>query len=718
MITPRRPAVPMSFRLGFLLCALALAACDSDRGAAPAALEWPPMPAGPVARACAPGESRIVFDRIEPPELLHALRVASRRAALRQAAIGNESAPPDFSNTLAALEEAGREVACIARLWYGLSAVNGDRFGPEARDTFAGLLDEHERRVFDDTTLFARIEQLHAGLPESADDAQQHRLIEESWRRFRRAGAHLDPQRREALRELDRRIEALDRSYRRARERATHRHELLIDDAGQLDGLPASLRTLARRTATDRGHAAGWAFTLHAHSFYPFMRHFPGREQRRELYLARMSRYRDVLRSDENLGRFIERLAELRAERAALLGFDSHIDYLLDDASLPGREALRGMLDALGAAARPAARSELGQLEALAAGDGLTDTLQPWDWWYYRQRAIEARGAPERNEDATTLEAAMDRMFALAGELWQLSFRPRPDLPAWHEDVTAWQAFDASGRPLGVLYLDPVHRVGKRGGAWTSQYRVQSSVEGRRVAPVLAIVTNFGPTGRNRQVRLDAEDRRTLYHEFGHALHALLSDVDHAALAGTNVPPDFVEFPALLFERWAFGPGERVPPEPTLGLETLELLAAIELDLAMHGAPAGEVPTLERAEARIRAALELPELLSPRHHGGGLSSLFASDRHGGDFRTLWSELLASDAGAAFRGREPIDRDAGRRLREEILSMGNAREPMRSWQAFRGRPPEIEHLLQSRGFEGSAEAGRPADQGAAKIPSGE
>ena len=703
--------------------AFVLVACEPDEEQGPGAVRERvdrTAPAeNPIAEAPDTPFGVPPFHRVRAEHFQPALERALDRGSERVAEISGNSAEPDFDNTVLALEESGRDVARIARLWYGLAAVGAESATDADQQAFTSLLSQHQRRVLHDRDLFDRIEQIHEGDQLQSLGSEQRRLVGETYRRFLRAGAHLAQDEREELAEIDRRIDELDHRYARVRRSATHRHELLIEDEQRLEDLPESLVTLARRYALDRGHSEGWVFTLHAHSFYPFMRHFPGREERRELYGAWMTRYQDIRRSDEDLGRLIERLADLRARRAELLGHESHIDFLLADATIDGRAELDELLTTLTKAAREKSGEETQRLQTLAAADGIEGSLQPWDWWYYRERLVES----DLDEEVATLRPYLeisqvtDGLFNLANRLWGLTFHPRNELPRWHMDASAFEVRNADGSTLGIVYFDFVYRSGKQGGGWTSHYRPQGSDDGERIQPVTAVVTNVTPPAAGMPALLSTEQARTVFHEFGHALHALLSDVDHAALAGTNVPPDFVEFPALLIERFSLAPeilrnyarhhetGEQIDDagiralqrraELTSGLETIELLAAIELDLALHGARAGEVPDLETAEKRVREQLDLPDMISPRHHGGGLASLFASQRRGGDFRTLWSEMLAADAFAAFREAGLTNQETAERLREEILSRGNARDPMDSWREFRGRDPDPIHLLRGR-----------------------
>lgn len=720
-------SIPTYARAGliYLTILALLVACDSeqDQGPGPVreAVDRTAPLDNPIESASSAPFGVPPFHEIRSEHFRPALESAVEQAETRLAEISDNNAEPDFDNTILALEEAGRDVARIARLWYGMTAVGNDAAIEAGDSGLSRLLSEHEQRILHDRALFERIEQVRSNDAMGQLDPEQRRLVEETWNRFRRAGAHLDEAEREELAELNRRIADLDHRYAQTRQSATHRHELIIEDESRLDELPESLVVLAGQSARDRGHTQSWAFTLHAHSFYPFMRHFSGREEREQLYRAWMTRYRDVTRRDEDLGRLIERLAEIRAERARLLDFDNHVDYLLDDATLSNREALEELLDRLSTAAMRKAGQEREALAELAAEDGIDGELKPWDWWYYRERLIESAVDLENSSVRQSFEISQvrDGLFTLANRLWGLTFHRRSELPTWHHDVSAFEVRDQAGSSLGIVYLDPIHRSGKRGGGWTSHYRVQRRENGERVTPVTAIVANVTPPAANMPALLSTEQVRTLFHEFGHALHSLLSDVENAALAGTNVPPDFVEFPALLLERWALEPemlrgyarhyetGDLIDDraiealqrraELTAGLETLELLAAIELDLALHGADPGEVPDLETAENRVREKLDLPEFISPRHHGGGLASLFASQRRGGNFRTLWSEVLAADAFAAFKQAGLTNRELADKLREQILARGNSRDPMDSWEAFRGRPPQIRFLLAARGL---------------------
>ncbi len=661
------------------------------------------------------------FHRLEAAHFLPALEQQIEEHEQAVSAISESTDPPTFDNTIEALEQAEDDLSRIARTFFGLIAVSGDPDLHAIAPEFSARLAEYTTAVLFNQDLFGRIESIHAGLDNLDLEPEQRRLVELTFRRFERSGAHLSGADQTRLQEIGTSLAELGGRFDLALREATHHHELLIEDEALLEGLPEALVTLAARSARDRGHESGWVFTLHAHSLYPFLRHFPDREQRETMYQAWIDRLRKNRNQQHDPTEIIHRMAELRAERAELLGFDSHLDYLLADSTIGSHERLRELLDEITSTARARADEEFRQLALLARTDGIDEELQPWDWWYYEERLRETELDLTDAElrEWFSLDLVRDGAFALANRLWGLSFHVRTDLPMWDTDVEAFEIRGAMGEHLGVIYLDYRHREGKRGGAWASVYRVQHHDGEDRVAPIVANVANFPPPAAGLPSLLGVEEVRTLFHEFGHALHELFSDVNYRSLAGSAVPADFVEFPAQLLEHWALQPqvlrmyafhretGSMITDDAITALEAnsrmlggikvMQHVAAIELDLALHGVGADEVPDLESAEREVREKLDLPPSISPRHHGTGLASLFSARREGGDYRALWSEVLAADAFAAFQETTILDRNLSEALREEILSRGNSRDPMESWQAFRGRDPEIRYFLEARGL---------------------
>jgi len=497
---------------------------------------------------------------------------------------------------------------------------------------------------------------------------------------------------------------------------------LLIDDPDRLEGLPDAVVLRAARDAVDRGHTEGWVFTLNAYSLFPFLSHSRERELRKALYQAWQRRARGMRYGQQRDNcALVRRIAALRAERAALLGYRHHQDLVLDDSTMGSLDRITQLLDQVQAAARDTADAELKAIEAAMAADGIDDQPEPWDWWYYAERVHEQQlGLVDSDiREWFALDQVRDGAFALANRLWGISFHGRGDLPLWDTQVQGFEVRGADGTELGVLYLDYPHRNDKAGGAWMSTYRNQHYSDSKRVGAVVANVTNFPPATAGKPILLGPDEVQTLFHEFGHALHALMSDVQYRSLSGAQVPADFVEFPALLLERWSLKPevlrlyafhfetgalidetriqALQQTQQLLAGLTTLEQIAATRIDLAWHQLQVGEDIGLEAMEERIKREMNLPQLLSPRHHFNGYESLFAGRRGGHDYRRRWSELLAADAFATFEQTGLMNRELEVRLRDEILSRGNARDPMDSWEAFRNREPDVAHLLHERGL---------------------
>ncbi|QKK03096.1 MAG: M3 family metallopeptidase [Pseudomonadota bacterium] len=655
------------------------------------------------------------FHEIHPEHFLPALDEAISAATEASKSIASAPSKATFDNTIAALERASDDVNRIARTFYGLAAVSPDPQLHSMAEPVAARLAAFRNAVLQHKPLFDRVATVHDQLQSRDLTPEQRRLTERTHRQFLRSGARLPTEDQARLRRIEEELAELIERFERQRRQATHDHEFIVENPELLETLPNALVQLAQRSARDRGHTKGWVFTLHAHSLYPFLRHYPERSDRRQIYQAWLERF-NAESQNSRLAELSRRIAEKRARRAELLGYSSHIDYELDGSMTSDRRMLRSLLDRLAEAARKRARDELLELRQLARADGIEAPLEPWDRWYYAERLRE-RELSFREADLRSwfvYDNVREGAFSVANRLWGLSFHPRSNLPVWHLDTEAFEVEDERGNHLGVLYVDALHRPGKQAGAWTSTYRPQHYDDNERVGPVAAIVGNFTPAPPGLPSLLTPDEARMLFHEMGHALHVLLSDVRHASLAGTSVPADFVEFPALLFEQWALAPeilrgyayhhetgsviGDdvvealRASERLTSGIEMLEFLAAIELDLMLHDTDSGSVPDLAAAEAAVRERLGLPEVLSHRHYAGGVADLFAERQRSGDFQTLVARMLAHDAFAAFKSGSLIDRNLAERLRQEILARGNARPPAESWQAFRGRSPDPAYLL--------------------------
>jgi peptidyl-dipeptidase Dcp len=653
------------------------------------------------------------FERMDAVDLAERMQAAIVWSEQALAQIVGNPQPPSYDNTLAALATLEQALSEPAAIFQGLRLVQNPNDWAELHRDLSARLAEHASKLRSDPDLFRRLQALAAS-DRSDWRAIENRLLDESLRRMARAGAGLASNQRQKLSRIESDLAELGAEFQSNLDHETQRFELHLNTPEALAGLPPVLIEQAARDARDRGHQTGWSFTLNAHSLFPFLRHAEQRDSRRRLYQAWQRRAGGLrygqTRDNHEL---IRRILRLRAERAEILGFQNHLALVLADSSAGDLDQIKRMMAGLEQAARPHAERELASIRRALHDDGIHDEPQAWDWWYYREQLRSEAGNAHGWPMNPSLEQAVSGMFRLAGEFWGLRFEAREDLPRWHPDVRTYRVEDTNARLLGWLYLDLHHRTGKAGGAWISQYPATDAESGRPL-PLVAAVANLPAAGPHGVTPDQAE---TLLHEFGHALHVLLSEIEPVALAGTRVPSDFVEFPALLFERWARQPAwleafvltadecdhDSIAParQPAgmNGLITLEQIAASRIDLAFHQIHSGQNVRLEAMEKRIAQAMALPPLLSPRHpHDAGYAAVFVGNRAGQDYRGLWSAVLAADAFAVFMDDGIFDLASAERLRREILAQGNARDPMLSFEAFRGRPPQIDALIRERGLD--------------------
>ncbi len=660
------------------------------------------------------------FHRIEPWQFEPAIEAAMDEHVNQIQVIVNNPSAADFDNTIAALAGAGERLGRLVALLYGLHAATGD---PELADIIAEQAPEiiaHNDRMLQDRGLLDRVRQVaeqHG--PQLA--GEQRQLLDLTLQRFHAAGSALDRTDRRRLRTLNAELAELAERYQARLAESRHAWQLLIEDEALVASLPAELILHGRRQAREHGHADGFVLTLDEAEVATFLRHAPDRSLRREVFKAWRHAGADQDRSA--LSEIIERMVALRQSHAELLGLANHAEFMLAESSFNDNFSVDDLLDRLLDAALEQAEVELEQLRQTAADYGIDGDIEPWDLPYLiqtqRQRVLELEDA--ELPEWFGLEQVRQGAFTLAGRLWGLSFHERADLPRYHPEVETFLVRDADGRDLGVLYLDYLARPGKQSGAWMSIYRPQSGRGDDRIAPVVANVAGFPrPMGQTPPL-LQPDQAVTLFHEFGHALHAIFSEAEYAALAGTNVPADFVEFPALLFEHWALTPellrlyafhhqtGAALPDALSSRLaDAWQIGSAIELagqvlaarlELAWHRIGSDqEIPAPEAMEAGLYSGRDIAPVILPALPSTAFIDAFGHAHGQGHYRHLWARVLAADAFAAFTETGVLDRETADRLRDEILARGNTRPVLDSFEAFRGRPPEMSALIDSISYE--------------------
>ena len=639
------------------------------------------------------------FSAIGAEAFLPAFERGIAEAGADIARIAANQSEPDFANTMEAMERAGARLARARRIFGTLTSVQAS---PEIRaiePAVSKMLTEHGIAVSHDMRLFARVKALWERRNRLALNEAQQRLLQDSYRGFVDGGAELDTVGKARFAEIAQQLSALSIVFGQNVLAATADWEMLLD-TGDLDGLPAAMCAAAARRAETRGHAGRYLLTLDRGDAEAVLTFSRRRDLRETMWNAFTSRCDGGAHDNRGL---VDQILALRQERAALLGYACYADYALSDSMAKSPDAAMALLMRLWHPALKQVSAEQAELTRLAGME-----IAPWDWRYYAEQVRLARYSLDGGEVKRhlTLGKVRDAALATAGRLYGLHFERREDLPGWHPDVWAWAVTDADGTPRGLLYTDYFARAEKHGGAWMGSLRVQEKLDGP-VLPIVYLVANFARTPDGADAGLSLDEARTLFHEFGHALHALLSDTTYPSQAGTAVARDFVEFPSKFMEHWIVAPetlrGLGLPEHLITaighaddfgqGFATIELLASSIVDLELHRRP---VENAVAAGAEILRSLDMPAAIAPRHGLTHFTHVFDGGYAASYYSYLWSEVLDADAFAAFMETGDVfDPTLANRFRREVLAHGNARDPAVSFQAFRGRPPEEAALLRDR-----------------------
>ncbi|MEO9248933.1 M3 family metallopeptidase [Citricoccus nitrophenolicus] len=662
------------------------------------------------------------FAAISDEHFLPAFRsgMAQHREELR--AIAADPAEATFENTFQAFERSGGPLRRVQMVFSNLVAADGTDTRQAIDEEISPELAAHEDAIYLDEDLYRRLAGLDldaAGGAGERLDGEDRRLAEEVLKRFRLLGAELDAASKARLAFLNERLAVLSSQYGRRMVAENAASAVWFGTAAELAGLSEQDLSSAAAAAREAGHQGGYLLTLSMFTSQPWLAVVEDRESRRRIHEAAWRR--GTTPGEHYALDLAVEQATLRAEKAGLLGYPSWAEYALVDRTAPGLGAVRELLERVIPAATANARRERATVQALAG-----HPIEPWDWPFYAARVereqyrVDAAGLRSHFELDRVLR---DGVFAAAGALYGLSFREREDLSGYAPGVRVWEVSDdgPSGPPvgLGLFVGDFFTRPTKSGGAWMNSFREASTFLGER--PVVSNNLNIPQPAQGEPALLTVDQVNTLFHEFGHALHGLLSTARYATLSGTAVPRDFVEFPSQVNEMWMYWPqivagyarhvatGEAIDPELLEAIEasalwgeghrTTEYLGAALLDLAWHALAPGttvEDPLAFEAEHLVAAGLD-PELVPPRYRSSYFKHIFAGGYAAGYYSYLWSEMLDADTVEWFRSHGGLTRQNGERFRAELLSRGNTRDPMESYRAFSGRDADPEHLLRRRGL---------------------
>jgi peptidyl-dipeptidase Dcp len=668
------------------------------------------------------------FDRIRDVDYTPAFEAGMREQLREVGAIAHDPQPATFENTIVAIERSGRLLDRVGSVFYNLNSCNTDPAMEEIDTAMAPKIAAHNDAIFLDAALWARVDALYGRRASLGLDPESLQLLTRYHTHFVRAGAQLSAPDQKRLRAINEEISTLTTRFRQNVLKATADGAVVVESVADLDGLTPVQIGAAARAAADRGLKDRWVIALQNTTNQPMLARLTNRGLRERIYRASVGRGLSGATDNREV---IAQLVKLRAERARLLGYRDHAAYVLEDESAGNPAAVADMIRQVAPAALKRAREEAVDIQKLidaqAAARGVPSfTLQPWDWSFYAEQVRKAHYDFDQAQVAPyfELERVMrDGLFYAAHELYGLSFKERKDLPVYQPDVRVFEVSDADGKPLALFVADYFARDNKQGGAWMNSYVSQSKLLDLRA--VVANHLNIPKPQAGQPVLLTFDEVTGMFHEFGHAIHGMLSNVRYPLLSGTAVPRDFVEYPSQYNEMWAREPkvvahyandyrsGAPMPPELlskvlaaqkfNQGYATLEYVEAAQIDLAWHLIDAAQAPAAAAVPGFEAAALKDAGLeyapVQPRYHSGYFSHIFAGGYSAGYYAYLWSEVLARDTGEWFHTHGGLTRENGDTLRRMVLSRGRTEDPQVLFRNFYGHAPEIGPLLEYRGLAG-------------------
>lgn len=660
------------------------------------------------------------FENIKITHFMPAIEAGIAEQRREVAAISEEAGPPDFANVIEPFERSGEMLRRALLVFRNLTGTISDEALRQVERDVAPILARHRSAIWLDPKLFARVDAVFAARETSGLNPEQLRLIERIHKGFVRAGAKLSESQRKRAAEITERLATLGTQFSQNILKDENDFLLVLEGEDDLAGLPVDFRAAAAALAEGKGRAGRHAVNLSRGTVEAFLTHSTRRDLREKLLEAFLLRGEHGGASD-NRGIIAETLT-LRAERAKLLGYSTYADFKLDDTMAGTTSAVRDLLDRVWSAGRKRALGERERLQQMIRTEGGNFALAPHDWRYYSDKLRRAEYAIDEAElrQYFPLDRMIEAAFFVAGELFGLTFEERRDLPVYHPDVRAFEAKNRDGRHVALFYGDYFARSSKRGGAWMSAFRSQQKLGGD-VRPIIVNVLNITKPAPGEPALLGLDDARTLFHEFGHALHGMLSNVTYPTLAGTAVPTDFVELPSQLYEHWLLRPevlrkfalhvktNEPLPEELlrkmlaartfNQGFATVEYCASTFVDLDMHLADPGEARDPIAFEAATLSRIGKPAEIPMRHRSPHFAHVFSGEGYAaGYYSYLWSEALDADAFSAFEEKGDVfHRDTARKLHDYIFSAGNLRDAREAYTLFRGRLPTPDALLEKRGL---------------------
>ncbi len=661
------------------------------------------------------------FNEIENAHFMPAFEEGIKQQEEKIDAIVNNPEAANFENTIAALDYSGMMLNRVNSVFYNfLSSNTSDEIQDIAQEV-APMMSAHGDNISLNMELFNRIKEVYEQRETLSLTEEQAMLLKETYEGFVRNGAALPEEKQERFREINKELSLLTLEFGQHVLADVNSWKMFVEDEADLAGLPQNVKDAAAEAAAEEGKEGQWLFTLQNPSVMPFLTYADNRELRQKMNHAYINR--GNMDNENNNQEIINKLIDLRIERANLLGFDSYAEFALDNRMARTVDNVSSLLNEIWDAALPIANEEAGMLQEQIDADGHDFDLAYWDWRYYAEKVRKEKYDVDEAEIRQYFEInnVRDGIFMVVNKLWGLEFTQREDVPVYHPEATAWEVKEADGTHIGILYMDMHPRASKRGGAWMSSYRKQHIDEdGKYIHPIITVVCNFTPPTGNQPALLSFDEMTTFFHEFGHALHGLLANTHYYGLSGTSVPRDFVELPSQIMENWAKHPdvlkqfavhyetGEVIPDELiekimessnfNQGFATVEFIASGLLDMDYHTLTTYEPFDVMEFEEEVKNRYNMMDEIYFRHGSTHFQHIFSGGYSAGYYSYIWAGVLDADAFEAFvETGDLFHQETAQRFREVILEKGGTKDAMEMYVDFRGQEPDIEPLLKQRGL---------------------
>jgi len=661
------------------------------------------------------------FDKIKNEHYMPAFKEGIKKHAEEVNAIADNKEAPTFDNTIAALDFSGELLKKVSSVFFNLYSCNTNDGMEKIATEITPVLSDHNDNIYLNERLFARVKTLYDNRSTLGLTAEQIRLLEKYHRNFVRSGAALNADQKTKLRAINKELGLAQLAFGKNVLDETNSYKKVIENESDLAGLPESVRQSAAEAAKEAGKPGKWLFTTQKASFIPVLQYSDNRELRKELLMAYTTRANHDNASDNKA--VINKIMKLRTQKAQLLGFTTSAEFVLDDTMAKTPKAVYDLLKTVWTPAVAKAKEETAELQKLMDFQGKGEKLEPWDWWYYSERLRKAKYNLE--EEALRpyfkLENVRQGVFGLATKLYGLKFKKLSDMPVYNPDVEVFEVSDVDGSLIGILYTDYFPRAGKRAGAWMNNITDQYKKDGMNHRPVICNIGNFTKPTSTKPSLLNMDEVETMFHEFGHAIHGLLTQCTYPSLSGTNVARDFVEMPSQVMENWCWEPevmktyamhyktGEIMPKELMAkiqqagtfnqGFINTELIAASILDMDYHSVKdTAEINVNAFEKASLDKIGMIPQIIV-RYRSSYFNHIFSGDYYAGYYSYTWAAVLDADAFKAFKETGDVfNQKVATSFRKNILEKGDTDDPMKLYINFRGATPNPDALLKKRGLK--------------------